>query len=405
MPDTMLCTKTPDAVAGEESNSSTSHGPVEVRSLRSHVEQPHSNPCDFSNLQSPIAIRQFASPHVTVLTNDTRASYAAFVRAHPDATLFHSLAWCDAVADSFPHQPLHLIARRDEQVVGALPLFLVKSRLAGRIMVSVPYGVEGGILASDDATSAALLAWARDLAVEHRCCAIELRSRHAAIPDSPVDDRYVTFERELPDRAEDVPDWLPRKARAAARQGRDKHGLVADFGDHLLPEVWKLYARSMRRLASITYPLRFLNRLCSATPHRHGVCVVRHQGRPVAGLVTFFFRNRVMPYFVGMTDDARRYSAANYLYFITTQRAVEAGFRIFDFGRTRRGNQGSFDFKRFHGFEPTPLAYQRISLDSKAAPRLCPTDRRFALARRLWPLLPLRLTTWLGSALSRDIPG
>lgn len=358
-----------------------------------------------SQLRSPSDHRTACSLDVTTLTPAERPAFDAYVRTHPDATLSHTLAWCDAVAESFPHAPCHLVALRRKNIVGVLPLFVVRSRLAGRLLVSVPYGVAGGLLADDHDAAAALLTAARNLAIEHRCRTIELRSRSAGLIDAPIDDRYVTFERELPDRPEEVLDWLPRKARAAARNGRDKFELTAEFGDHLLTDVWQLYTRSMRRLASLAYPQPFLGRLLEKTRHRHWVCVVRKEGRAVAGLVTFLFRDRVLPYFVGLSDDARNFSAANYLYYVTMQRAVEAGFRIFDFGRTRRDNQGSFDFKRFHGFEPTPLAYQRISLDGRPAPKLCPTDRRFALARRIWPLLPLRLTTALGGALSRDIPG
>lgn len=360
---------------------------------------------DFSSRPSLIDNPPSSVPNVTILSLADRCTYDSYVRAHSDATLFHTLSWCDAVADSFPHQPLHLLARRGNRIGGVLPLFLVRSRLGGRMLVSVPYAVGGGMLTDDDTAAQALTHAAQAVAGKLRCRTLELRGRHAAVPGAPIDNHYVTFERVLPDQAEDVLDWLPRKARAAARHGRDKHGLSAEFGDHLLPEVWKLYARSMRRLASLTYPYRFLQRLLIATRHRHWVCLISRSGQPVAGLVTFLFRDRVMPYFVGMSDDARRYSAANYLYFISMQRAVAAGFRIFDFGRTRRDNHGSFDFKRFHGFEPTPLAYQRISLDGKTVPRLCPTDDRFVLARRIWPLLPLRLTTWLGAALSRHIPG
>ncbi len=355
----------------------------------------------------PLTNVRFATdaPDITLMAHADRAACDVYVRTHAEAGIFHTLAWCDAVAQSFPHLPCHLVARRNQNIVGVLPLFHVRSRLAGRLLVSVPYGVGGGILADDDASVMALLTAAKQLAVEQRCRTMELRSRSAAVAGVPIDDRYVTFERELPDRPEETLAWLPRKARAAARQGRDKHGLEAEFGDHLLPDVWQLYARSMRRLASIAYPQSFLGRLLEATRHRHWVCLIRKEGRPVAGLVTFLFRDRVMPYFVGLSDDARNYSAANYLYFVTMQRAVEAGFRIFDFGRTRRDNRGSYDFKRFHGFDPLPLEYQRISLDGRPAPKLCPTDSRFALARHIWPMLPLRLTTWLGGALSRDIPG
>lgn len=376
-----------------------------VKSMPEFLQSETTKRSIVSQLRSPAANRPADSIDVTTLSPTQRPAFDAYVRTHADATLFHTLAWCDAVAGSFPHEPCHMVALCKGNIVGALPLFVVRSRLAGRLLVSVPYGVAGGLLADDHAAAAALLTAAQNLAVEFGCRTIELRSRSAGLSDAPIDDRHVTFERELPDRSETVLDWLPRKARAAARNGRDKFGLTAEFGDHLLPDVWQLYTRSMRRLASLAYPQPFFGRLLENTRHRHWVCVVRKEGRAVAGLVTFLFRDRVLPYFVGLSDDARNFSAANYLYYVTMQRAVEAGFRIFDFGRTRRDNHGSFDFKRFHGFEPTPLAYQRISLDGRPVPKLCPTDRRFALARRIWPLLPLRLTTALGGALSRDIPG
>lgn len=342
---------------------------------------------------------------IALLSARDRRDWDDYVDSHPDATLFHTLVWSDAVAAAFPHRPLHLIARRGNNITGLLPFVLVRSRLAGRMLISVPYGVGGGILADDPRTSADLLATAKEFALRHRAAVLELRSRHPADPETPIDDRHVTFERELPDRAEDVLDWLPRKARAAVRQTRDRHRLTADFGPQHLTTAWKLYARSMRRLASIAYPLRFIARLCATLSPQPWITVIRQDGRPVAGLITFLFRDRVMPYYVGFSDDARRYSTANFLYYTIMHCAASKGFRIFDFGRTRRDNQGSFDFKRFHGFEPIPLGYQRIVLDGRPHRTLCPGNRRFALARCVWPLLPLTLTNRLSAVLARDIPG
>jgi hypothetical protein len=121
--------------------------------------------------------------------------------------------------------------------------------------------------------------------------------------------------------------------------------------------------------------------------------------------VTFLIRDRVMPYFFGASREARRCSAANFVYFCTMQRAVAAGFRVFDFGRSRQDNPGSYDFKRFHGFEPRPLEYQRYLAPGYAAKSLSPSDHRFHWARRVWPVLPLRLTQLLGARLARHVPG
>jgi hypothetical protein len=87
------------------------------------------------------------------------------------------------------------------------------------------------------------------------------------------------------------------------------------------------------------------------------------------------------------------------------ERGVEESYRAFDFGRTRRDNSGSYNFKRFQGFEPQPLEYQRYIAPGANAPDLSPDNPKFRLARRIWPRLPLCVTRSLGARLSRHIPG
>lgn len=347
-----------------------------------------------------------ASPcRITGLSADRQAEWDAYVASHPEGTLFHTVAWRGAVRDAFGHQDIYLVAIREDRIVGALPMFLMASRIAGRILVSVPYGVGGGIIADDHAATAGLFDAAKRIAHERRCSAIDLRSERAVLPDLPVVDRYVGFRREMPDHAGDVPGWLPRKARAAARNARRKYRLTVSFGDEHLHKAWTLYSISMRRLASLTYPLAFFERLLAHTPDRHWVSIVQWNGRSVAGLVTFLFKDRVMPYFIGTTDDARQCSAANLIYLTAMERGVECGYRIFDFGRSRRDNTGSYDFKRFNGFQPRPLGYQYYTAPGHSTPDLSPSNPKFRLARRLWTHLPLWVTRTLGARVARHIPG
>jgi FemAB-related protein (PEP-CTERM system-associated) len=272
------------------------------------------------------------------------------------------------------------------------------------MLVSVPYGVSGGLLADDDSVAAELSATAVRLAKELRCPTIELRSNRAAVAAWPILDRYLGFCRELPDRVEDVLGWFPRKARAEARSARDKHGLTVQFGDEHLREVWRLYCLNMRRLASLAYPFRFFEELMTATPHQHWVSLIQRDGRSLAGLVSFRFRDKVMPYFFGATNDAKDFNAAHFAYFTLAERAVEEGCRAFDFGRSRRDNLGSVNFKRFNGFDPQPLQYQRYSMTERSLD-LSPTNPAFALGRRIWPFLPAWFTTFAGTRLTKHIPG
>ncbi len=328
-----------------------------------------------------------------------------FVSRCPAGTFFHTSAWMESVATSFGHQVMYLAAIRDQRMVGALPLACVRSWIGGTMLVSVPYAVYGGVVADDDQAPRALLQAARTEARRVGARFIDLRSQRAAFEDLANVARYVTFKRPLPDRPQDVLGWLPRKARAAARNARNKHGLRVRFDDEQLPTVWRLYSRSMHRLASLNYPQRFFEELIARSPAQHLVSVVYDAARPVAGLVSVLFKDTVLPYFVGATPDAGGVGAFNYIYLTLAERAVEMGLRVFDFGRSRTDNAGCCDFKRFQGFEPTPLEYQYDLLPGHKLPDLTPTNPRFNLARRIWPHLPLALTAPLGAWLCKHVPG
>ncbi|MGB2985600.1 MAG: GNAT family N-acetyltransferase, partial [Phycisphaerae bacterium] len=266
--------------------------------------------------------------HVMTLTTERCAEWNVYIAAHPDGTLFHTTAWRDAVKDAFGHEAVYLTAVREGRIVGVLPMFLVASRIAGRLLVSVPYGVGGGIAADNDEVVVALFDAAKRIADERRCTTIDLRSERAMVPGLETVDRYVGFRRELPQSPGDVLGWLPRKARAAARNARNKYRLTVSFGNEYLQEVWRLYSISMRRLGSLTYPFAFFERLAAFTPGGHWVSLVEWKGRPVAGLVAFLFKDRVMPYFIGTTDEAKRCSAANFIYLTAMERGAECGYRV-----------------------------------------------------------------------------
>jgi len=339
---------------------------------------------------------------VRPFTDSDATAWEQYVLAHPSATVFHPLAWSRAVEAAYPHKPVHLTAWAGEKLVGVLPLFFVKSAFVGRVLVSVPYATYGGILADNDTVSAALLAAAEQVSKDTNAEYLELRHRDANTLDLHVIDRYDTFRKDLPATAGEILPALPRKTRAAARKG-DKLNTV-EIGPNLVDEIYDLYAFTLRRLGSPNYRRSLFHELQRGFGDDCVCLVVRHEGKPVAGVISYVFRDEIVPYFSGSLPEGTRLNANNVMYLKLMEHAVERGLRSFDFNRTRRDNAGPHGFKRYHGFEPTPLHYQ-ISLNKAAElPNLTPSNRKFALAGRMWKKMPLWFTRPAGSFLTRWIP-
>jgi FemAB-related protein (PEP-CTERM system-associated) len=344
-------------------------------------------------------------PFVAIGDEAPAQKWDAYVRGHAQGSPFHLTAWLNSVETTFGHTSRHLVAFRGADIVGVLPLVEIKSMIGGRMLVSVPYAVAGGILADDRTTVESLWTEARKLGEEINANVIDLRSERAQVDGLRHLQGYAGFRKTLPPQASDVLGWLPRKARADARNARTRHRLTVEFDRKRTRDVWRLYCRNMRRLASINYPFEFFEQLVDGYGDDAIVQVVRKDSRIIGGLISFRFGQTFLPYFVGCDERFNRCNTNHFIYMTAMERAVELGCTVFDFGRTRRDNEGSYNFKRFFGFEPRPLEYQRYVYPGKTFPNLTPSNPKLQLVRQIWKHMPMSFCTAAGARLSRHLPG
>lgn len=343
-----------------------------------------------------------AGLEVKALAAGDEAAWLTYVQAHPSATVFHLPCWSNAVQGAYGHTPCHLLAWRQGQVVGVLPMFLVKSVFVGKVLVSIPYATYGGIVADDAGVARALLDAASALGQKHGTQYLELRHRDANDLALPELDRYDTFRKELPADPAGVLAGLPRKTRAAARKGLDD--LQIYTGPEWLDAIYDLYAFTLRRLGSPNYRRDLFHRLQQAYGDNCFCLLVKDGDTPVSGVISYIFRDEIVPYFSGSTDEGMRKCANNAMYVRLMELAVERGLKWFDFNRSRRDNHGPHAFKRHHGFEPKPLHYQVMLQKAKELPNLSPSNGKYALAGRIWKKLPLWLTQPAGEHITKWIP-
>src|SRR4029453_15879655 len=107
---------------------------------------------------------------VVLLTPDREEAWQRFVDASPEATLGHPLGWRNVVQKTYHHTPYYLIAIDGHAIKGTLPLFLIRSPLFGRLLVTAPYLSYGGLIDDEDneSTGDALVKTARQIAREQR---------------------------------------------------------------------------------------------------------------------------------------------------------------------------------------------------------------------------------------------
>ena len=329
----------------------------------------------------------------------------AFVMSHPRGTPFHLMAWQRLIQRTFGHEPRHIIAKKSgcDVVVGVMPLFLVRSLIFGRILTSTPQAAYGGILASSQNVALAILQSAREMAQKLGVQFLELRNFGNEVDDEGLlrKDLYVTFRQELqPDPDANLLS-IPRKTRAEIREGKRK-GLEFKVDQIGSDEFFNVYSRNVRDLGTPVFTRQlFANGLREFGPNCK-IFSVHWKGEVVAAVWTLFYKDEVVPYFGGSLREYNHLAVNSFMYGMLIRYAAENGYRIFDFGRSKKGT-GSFSFKKRWGMTMTDLPYQYALVRSRSMPDTSPLNPKFSLGIEMWRRLPLSLTRLAGPRIARHL--
>lgn len=336
------------------------------------------------------------APQLRLLTPADHAQWDAYVAAHADATFFHRAGWQQVLQEGMGHRTWFYYVERGGVIEGVLPLCQIRSRLFGHWLGALPFCVYGGPVASNPVAAAMLDqaadALARALGVghlEYRC----VQPRHPVNAQWQVKPLYVTFRKVISGCDDDNLNAIPRKQRAMVRKGV-KLGLQGEVDQHV-DRFYLAYASSVHRLGTPVFSRRYFALLKQVFGAACEIRVVTHQGQVVAGVMSFFFRDEVLPYYGGGTPAARGLAANDFMYWDLMRTAAARGCRSFDFGRSKVGT-GAYDFKKNWGFAPAPLGYEYRLYGAAAVPENNPLNPKFRLFIGLWRRMPLTLANLLG---------
>jgi FemAB-related protein (PEP-CTERM system-associated) len=329
------------------------------------------------------------------------ARWDDFVERCPEATFFHRSAWKRVIKTCFGHRTHYLLAERGTDIAGVLPLAEVKSFLFGHALVSLPFCAYGGVAAAESEAVAALHSAARDLGRELRVDHLELRNRALREAEWLRQDLYVTFRGPILPDVEANLAAIPRKQRAMVRKGITA-GLTSRI-DSGVDTFFSLYADNMHRQGTPPLPRRYFEALREAFGHDCQVLtVVAPGGEALSSVLSFYFRDEVLPYYAGDFPAARDVAANDFKYWELLRRACERGLRVFDYGRSKRGT-GAFDFKKHWGFEPAQLSYEYCLYRSDSIPQHNPLNPKYRLMIALWRRLPIAVANAVGPHLVKGL--
>jgi FemAB-related protein (PEP-CTERM system-associated) len=337
---------------------------------------------------------------LSALTPAARARWDDFVAKHASGTVFHLAAWAEVMTRAYGHKPHFVAAIEGGDVKGVLPLVEIKSRLFGHALISNAFCVGGGPLAVDEPTRIALVAEAERIGRVAGVAYIELRDTAGADGWLAKDDLYAGFEREMDaDEAKNLLQ-IPRKQRAVVRKAIE--GPFRTTADKDVDTFFALFSRTVRDHGTPVFPKRYFRAILDAFPDNADILTIWQDDRPLSSVLSYYFRDRVYPYYTGSDLAARNAGTNDLMYWKLMRHAVARGCKVFDFGRSKVGT-GPYSFKKNWGFEPRAIAHQYLLLKRDTLPNVNPANPRYANLIEVWRRLPLPVANFISPFISRNL--
>ena len=316
----------------------------------------------------------------------------------------HRPAWISGVAEGLSHRSFLIRAKMGGEVVGLLPLMLVKGPIFGRFLVSLPYVNTGGVWAKNDDAAHSMVDHACDLADQLDVKYLELRH------EVPVQHDRLNFERtdkfhmrlELPSTSEELLKSFKSKHRSQIKKSNDYDLSVEFGGGDLLGEFYQVFARNMRDLGTPVFSKRLFSSVLREFGADAELSVVRKDGQPIAAALLVHAGEVSEVPSASSLREFNRTNANMLMYWHLLQRAIERGSKVFDFGRSSESS-GTYRFKRQWGAQPSPAVWQYYVRSGSPEEMRPDSDGKQRLVK-VWQHLPVSFTKLIGPTIVRGIP-
>jgi FemAB-related protein (PEP-CTERM system-associated) len=340
---------------------------------------------------------------VTELSGADERSWDQFVRACPAALPHHLLGWRSIIMRTYGFRPRYLVARKGPEIVGAMPLFEVPSRIEGYHLTTLP----GGLCTVEEAAGGALVERAKELVIEQNAGFLAIRDARRCwqtelvTSDSQcsvclnVSKGAEAFRKQIP---YDVRRYIDRAPRA---------GVQIRSGPDQLPAFFEAFSAFLRSRGTPVFPSTLLTTLVDEFPENAVLLGAWLNGCMIGGALNFLLGDTVYNILSFSLDKYLAMRPNHMLYWRYVELADEQGCEWIDLGRSSVGS-GQHRFKmRWAGDAQEAPVFQQFYLHrSRRRPFVADdTDEGSGrLVTRIWTRVPLRLTRTLGPMVRKQMP-
>jgi len=306
---------------------------------------------------------------LNVIDPRTAPEWDAFVKSHPEATVFHTSGWARVILDTYRYKPLYHVARGEGGTLrAAVPLMQVDGLLTHRRLVGLPFSDTCAPLLADGPEGCELMDQLKSAGEQHGAGHVQVRGRGGAATESAGFTAGTTFFQHiipiLP-HAEEMEKRLHSSARRAIRKA-EKEGITVRISTNPadMRHFYRLMVMTRKKHGLLPQPWRFFKNIQKYMMDTGAgyLLLAEHGGKPIAGDLLLKFRDQMVYKFNASDPRHLHLRPNNVLLWQAMRLSASLGCKTLDLGRCDEDNEGLRRFKLLWGSDETTLSYFSYAL-------------------------------------------
>lgn len=341
---------------------------------------------------------------VCIANAEQLALFWDWQKAQERSSIYHTQPIFNWLGQPSTNETKLLLALNESgQILGGLPITVMRTRLFGHFAISQPYFNYGGPLTDYSNVFDRLLTFGEQLVKDMSLKYAEIRTL-TQVKKRPSNCKKVSMVLPLPHSEALLRQSFGAKVRAQVNKANEFAPSVVFGGSELLDDFYHVLSTNMRDLGTPLYEKAWFESLIEAIPAHAYLCVVYLAERPVA--TGFLIQNNsVME--IPWASTLKKVNHMNinmWMYDQILAFAVTKGCSWFDFGRSTY-NEGTYRFKKQWGSKPIQHYWYTLGKDdTNADGGLNPDNPKFKLAIATWQRLPVWVTRLIGPFVAKQLP-
>ena len=336
--------------------------------------------------------------------------WAEFVDRHPRCSVFHTVAWLNALHRTYGYQPIaYTTSPPGIRLEDGLVFCRVASWITGRRLISLPFSDHCEPLVNDASDAQIFFSALEQTLHREKLRYIEIRPMQPLADATSLCRSMQSYCFHQIDLRPDLTTLFGNCHESSTQrkiQRAEREGLICETGrsETLLDAFWNLLLMTRRRHQIPPQPEIWFRNLINCFGDALQIRVAFKDQQPVASILTLR-HNDTLVYKYGCSDTRfNNLGGTQLLFWRSIQEGKRDGLHEFDLGRSDCDNAGLITFKDRWGSARSTLTYERLSasLPSNAFGR-SGAGWVGRIARGVVPYLPDRLLCMIGWALYRHI--